>query len=263
MINDTTAALLLDYLDGKLAGKEREQLEIQLANDAALHSMLEEIRQSLQTFEGMPEQQPSAALDQHFNTFLLAEKNHLQSPNWPGRARPFLTFQKREWQLGAAAALLLIGFGFAWFWKVNQQQQAEILALHQEMRSTQKMLLLAMLEKPSASDRIQAVNVLEQQKVGPEVIKALIYTFNFDDMVNVRMKAAQALGTFGHDETAKTALIDGLKNQESPEVQIIIIEILSALGDKRAVAPLRALMDNPNLMEIVRSKAAESVGSLL
>jgi HEAT repeat protein len=108
------------------------------------------------------------------------------------------------------------------------------------------------------------VNVLDQKKKSdPEVIKALINTLNFDDMVNVRMKAAQALSTFSEDSMARKALINSLSTEQSPEVQITIIEILVELGDKRAVPTLRSVSEDQKLMDFVREQAASGVERLL
>jgi HEAT repeats len=260
MISDKNAMLLLGYLDDTLSAEERQTLENQLATDTELRTALSELQETLLHFEQMPEALPSSAVDDRFASFLAAEKTSEKAKTKFG----YLVLNpKLGWSAAAAVALLLIGGGFAWLVRVNQQQQREILSLHEEIRSTQKMMVLGMLEKPSASDRIQAVNVLGREKADPDIIKALVYTLNFDDMVNVRMEAAQALSMFSYDATAKSALINSLKTEKSPEVQITIIEILTALGDQQAVPTLRIIMDNPNLMNVVRDKAAESIGELL
>ena len=264
MMHDKTALVLMEYLEGTLSPEARQELEIQLAQDAELRKSLEELQMVWTQMEQLPEQQPSAALDQGFNDFLRAENSKVQSPNWRGRVFSFHALPRIELQAAAAVALVLVGLGFGWFWRTNQRQQAEIMALRNEMHSTQKMLVLAMLDEPSASDRIQAVNVLEQeQKADPEVIKALIHTLNFDDMVNVRMKAAQALSTFNEDQMARKALISSLSTEQSPEVQITIIEILVALGDKRAVPTLRSVSEDHKQMDFVRQQAADGVERLL
>jgi len=263
MMHDKTEMLLLEYLDGTLASAERQQLEVRLAQDADLRQTLEELQQVWQQLGQLPEQIPSASLDSRFDALLQTEKRRLQTPSWLKKVRQISALSKIEWQVAAGFALLIIGIGFGWFYRVNQLQQAEIIALHKEMRSTQKMLVLAMLEEPSASDRIQAVNVLEQEKSDPQVVKALINTLNFDDMINVRMKAAQALGSFGDDPMARKALISSLATQESPEVQMTIIEILVALRDKQAVPSLRSMSKNQELMDFVRKEAAAGLNVLL
>jgi len=263
MMHDKTEMLLLEYLDGTLASAERQQLEARLAQDADLRQTLEELQQVWQQLGQLPEQIPSASLDSRFDALLQTEKRRLQTPSWLKKVRQISALSKIEWQVAAGFALLIIGIGFGWFYRVNQLQQAEIIALHKEMRNTQKMLVLAMLEEPSASDRIQAVNVLEQEKSDPQVVKALINTLNFDDMINVRMKAAQALGSFGDDPMARKALISSLATQDSPEVQMTIIEILVALRDKQAVPSLRSMSQNQELMDFVRKEAAAGLNVLL
>lgn len=264
MTPDKTAILLMEYLDGTLSEDARQELEFQLKQDAELRQELATLKAVLTQMEQLPEEQPSVELDQRFNQYLLGEQSRLKSPNWRGRIFSFHALPRIELQAAAAIALLLVGLGFGWFWRVNQRQQAEIVALRDEMHSTQKMLVLSMLEQPSASERIQAVNVLEEQKhADPEVLKALIHTLTFDDMVNVRMKAAQALSTFADEPAARKALINSLSSESSPEVQITIIELLVELGDKRALPTLRSVSEDEKKMDFVRQQAASGVERLL
>lgn len=264
MTPDKTAILLMEYLDGTLSEDARQELELQLAQDAELRQELAELQAVLTQMEQMPEEEPSTELTRRFNQYLLAEQSQIQSPNWRGRIFTFHALPRVELQAAAAIALLLVGLGFGWFWRVNQRQQAELVALRNEMNSTQKMLVLSMLEQPSASERIQAVNVLEEQKkADPEVLKALIHTLTFDDMVNVRMKAAQALSSFSDEPAARKALINSLSSETSPEVQITIIELLVEIGDKKALPTLRSVSEDEKKMDFVRQQAASGVERLL
>ena len=121
-----------------------------------------------------------------------------------------------------------------------------------------------LLEKPSASERIQAVNVLKTEEADHRVTDALLQTLNFDETINVRVKAAQALAHFGHeDPNIKIALLNSLKNQKSPEVQIALIDVLVTLEETRAVPSLQKMSQDKRLIDIVRQKAATGANMLL
>jgi HEAT repeats len=254
---------LLEYLDGTLPAAERAELERLLAEDEALRKMLDEMKSMLGAMGNGPEQMPSPALDARFLDFLEKEKAATAPVAQKTKRFPLFSGQKSGWELAAACILLLIGVGFGIFWRIQQRHQTEIAALHEEMKQTQRMLVLAMLEKPSASERIRAVNTLGREQSDPKITDALIHTLNFDDMTNVRMKAAKALYNFGDAPTVRDALINSLQIQESPEVQLILIEVLTNLGEKKATPTLKNMARDKKLLEIVRQKAAMGLETFL
>ena len=262
-MKDETIIQLLSYLDGTLPEGEQQALTEQLAHDPNLHDTLEQLKALYASIKHLPTEMPSESSEIRFQEFLTIQKEAIRAQNPKNKIISMFPALKMEWGLAAASLVLLIGLGLGLLWKNNQNQQNEIQALRQEMRQTQRMLILAMLDKPSASERIRAVNVLQKEQADPKIIEALIQTMNFDDMINVRMKAVQALAHFGSDSTAKQALMEGLSNQKSPEVQIAIIEVLVTIGEKRAVPAFKRMQDDKELMEIVRKKAASGIRTLI
>ena len=263
MKHDDITSTLLDYLDGVLPDDERGKLERRLAGDSALRLALAELKTVLAAVGQLPEQAPSPRAESRFQAFLDREKTALAKPGLKGKLAALFSPRYIKWDVAAAMALVLIGAGFGWFWSAYQRQHEELQALRREVRDTQRMLVLAMLEKPSASERIRAVNALEKEAPDPKITDALIQTMNADDMSNVRMKAAQALGHFGDAPAVKQALIDGLATEESPEVQIVIIDALINIGDKQAVPRFRQLVNDKEVMEVVRKRAASGIAALL
>ena len=134
----------------------------------------------------------------------------------------------------------------------------EIGNLKKEMQETKDLLILSMLKRESASERIQAVNYsYDLQKPDDEVLKALIFTLDYDRNVNVRMAAADAIGRFGNDENVRNALIKSLLKQQEPTLQISIIEMLTKFNERRALPALRLLVEDNGVSEFVRQKAQE------
>ena len=126
-------------------------------------------------------------------------------------------------------------------------------------------MVLSMLEERSASQRIKALNTVQRESssVDDQVIDALINALNTDDNVNVRIKAAEALLSFTDHPDVVPALIRSLHQQEHPEVQITIIEVLVASRAEDAVDDLQEIMEKEELMEVVRNKAAAGVERLM
>lgn len=260
MMNETT---LLDYLEDRLPEAERAALERQLADNPSLRQQLAEMKTLMADVAHLPEKTPAPRVAERFETWLAQEKTQQQKKGLRARVVQLFDAKDGGWLWAAASVILLIGVGFGVFWKIHQTQQAEIAALKGEIKMTQRMMVLAMLEKPSASERIRAVSALQKEQHDPKVTAALIHTLHFDNMANVRMKAAQALSRFGEDGNVRDALIDGLQQEKSPEVQIMIIEVLEQLQERRAVPSLKRMSHDAQFMEVVREKAASSANVLL
>jgi hypothetical protein len=262
---DQTENWLMAWLDGSLTEAQRRAWEEKMAQDPALRQQLEELVHLTRTFDHLPQEQPSGEGEMRFLRMLEQEKQHTAETQGTFKARVVSIFSGRgmEWGAAAAAVLLLIGVGFGWLWQHYQTQQMEMAALREEVKQTQRILLLSMLEKSSASERIQAVNVLKTGEPDRRVTDALLQTLNFDEVVNVRVKAAQALIQLGGENPAvKDALLNSLKAQKSPEVQIALIDALVALEEKRAVSSLQKMSQDKQLMKIVRQRAAVGASTL-
>jgi len=124
--------------------------------------------------------------------------------------------------------------------------------------------MLSMLENPSASNRMQAMGVsLQQVERDDEVLDALQQVLDYDPNVNVRLKAVSALANFIDEPEVIGILITSLDRQTFPQVQIALIDILTAARKKEAIEAFHKLLEQEELMDIVRDKAAEGIGVLL
>ena len=79
------------------------------------------------------------------------------------------------------------------------------------------------------------------QQPDEQVLKALIYTLDYDRNVNVRIAAADAIGRFGNNANVRDALVKSLLKQQEPTLQISIIDILTKFNERRALPALRLL----------------------
>ena len=92
---------------------------------------------------------------------------------------------------------------------------------------------------------------------------AFIHTLMTDRNVNVQMKAAEALAKYGKNDYINASLIQALKTQTSPEVQITLIDILVELEAKNAIGELHNILKKREVLDIVKTKAAYGLKVLL
>ena len=74
--------------------------------------------------------------------------------------------------------------------QASQGFDQQIDALSQQVTELQEMMMLSMLEKGSATERLKAVGLTrEMDEASKKVTNALIETLNHDENVNVRLAA--------------------------------------------------------------------------
>ena len=256
-MNELQIQRLMGYLDGSLSSEEKHRLEEDLDASPELRKELDALKALDGMIRDIPAEEPSAKLDRELAYLLTTEEKRTRS------GRPWLLFSPLG--VAAAVALLIIGSAFGVLWQRNQVQQEQIDLLVGEVQDTRKMMILAMLDERSPSGRIKALQTVRKQPVGPDsqIMEALLNTLNTDDNVNVRIKAAEALGTFGNHPGLDKTLAASLRVQGHPEVQITLIEILIQLQAQDAVDDLRKVMDDEQTHEAVKNKAAYGIQQLL
>ena len=121
-----------------------------------------------------------------------------------------------------------------------------------------------MLENQSASKRILAVSNSEKiNQPDTKIIEALINRLYYDKNTNVRLAAAETLAKFSSQEMVKTALIKSLETEKVASVQIELIQILAKIQEKRALEPMRKLLQKEETPNYVKQELAYNIPSLL
>ncbi len=85
---------------------------------------------------------------------------------------------------------------------------------------------------------------------------------NHDSNVNVRLSAVDALAKFAGKSEIRRALVDSLPVQDSPLVQIAIVDLLVQLNDTEALPALRKIAVDAQADEAVRQRAASAAEKL-
>ncbi|UHG89282.1 HEAT repeat domain-containing protein [Spirosoma oryzicola] len=250
-------ALLKKYYEGETTVAEENQLR-QFFQQENVPEHLRSHTAQFRYFAEARKQQPSAA-----STTQLAAK--LDTPPL-GRVRSLTSWTMR---IAAGVTLLLVGFASGRLYDRRLWDRAGTEAAYGESsdeapaRDIKKVLAFGQTPSTSASERIQAVNQsYELAQVDRDITQLLINTLNFDANVNVRLAACQALIRFENEPGVREALIQSLKIQNDPNVQLTLIDALVAIKEKRAVNEMQRLAQNQHVLDIVRTKAAESINRL-
>lgn len=264
--------LLPDYLQGSLDDASMKQMEAHVAQcakcgeEAAMWTKL----------GAMPDVQPSPMLRARFDSMLETyqegrwEKAHLTSERNKFQDLSHLLNWMRQPSMSAAwAAVLVIAafLGGKYMDHGGNQQTNEVAKIHQELTDMRQLVVLSMLQQQSASERLQAVSYSRnwsapQTAPDPKVLAALLHTLRYDQSVDVRLAALDALSRYGSRPDVRKGLIDALDGQQSPLVQVALIDALVDMHDSGAIQHLEQLKQNPKLDPSVRKRADWGVQQL-
>jgi HEAT repeat protein len=192
----------------------------------------------------------------------MLEEQKAKSNASPKIKKPDWLNKNAFYRVAAAVALILVGYlGSLW---VDNVRQSDFQVLENELNDMKELVIKTMMKQESPSERIQGVlTVNELKEPDEEILNALITTMNYDDNVNVRLAALEALTNFAEYELVKNAFIQALLNQDNPTIQIKLISILVNMEEKRAVDPIQKMIDDENVSTFVKDEAQYGLYQLL
>jgi hypothetical protein len=234
----------------------------------------EELKSLWATLGSIPSGEPSVELRSRFQIMLEAYQHGLsQAParswwhsvnSWLGRWWP----SQPVLQFGLCLGLLLIGVVLGLQVRStpvisNPQPNTEVTALRGELTEMRQMVALSLMQQQSASDRLRGVNWSYQlPQPGNEVLSALLNTLMHDPTVNVRLATIDALRQFGDQSIVRRGVIQAMAREESPMVQVALIDLAVDLKERESIGTLRQLTQNVKTNESVRERARKGIAEL-
>lgn len=261
--------LLADFIAGSQTEKDKEELNAAITGGELEAQEVAGLKNVYSKLEELPLPEPSANLRSNFYQMLAEEKRREQAnKRWKGLLSNFFENMLAQVPVGKLAysvVLLALGVGFGIWYNQRQESEAQrIAALTTEMQQMKKMLSLTLLEQPSATDRLKAVNLTtDMERADDKVIKALLQTLNNDPNVNVRLTAIEALYQHAENPIAREGLVQSINKQESPLVQLALADVMVAMQEKDSVQQLKKLLKKRGLNEDVKTKVKESIQVLI
>ena len=214
-------------------------------------SEAEELRGLWGSLEQLPEESPSQRLRTQFYDALRQERQRLSD-----RQHRFWWSRHPVFQVAFGMAILLIGVAIGHFSSGQTQNHTEVAQLRGEVENMRQMVTLSLLQQQNASDRLRGVNwSYRVEPSDPEVLGALLTTVNHDPNVNVRLAAVDALRKFSDSPVGRTGLVQALGKQDSPLVQIAILDQIVDLREKGAATSVKFLLSKQDLNPDVKQRA--------
>ena len=263
--------LLPDYLQSALNAEQNEVVELHLAQCGNCRDEVAVWKKLAQ----LPVEQPSTELRMRFEAMLHAYQTGRsdrtnQSFERESRHAAWSFWNWLRTPVGAvawSAALLLIGI-FAGNYFGNRtahdgSSQDEMAQMRIELKQTQQLVVLSMLQQQSASERLQGVSYSQREaQLDPQLTTALLHTLRYDGSVDVRLAALNALSKHGSQPQVRTGVLDALQTQQSPLVQVALIDQLLEWRSPEAAKQLRTFEQTPNLNPTVKQRAEWAVSKL-
>jgi hypothetical protein len=256
MTSEELRQLIPGYLSGQITSAEKSMFEGQLKKNPELGIEVEELRSLWEELGTLSEERPSPAMRAHFYQKLNDMRNGRSRSLLGGFAwwKPGLPGLVR--QITLALALFCVGM-FAG--RVNTSGRAsteQVTQLQTQVQTLRRTVALSLLERQSATSRLEGVSWGAQvDRPDSELLSVLVNTLNHDPNINVRLSALDALEKFANDSNIRKTLIDSIPRQDSPLVQIALIDALVHMRDNSAAGEFRKLTSDADVNAAVRQRA--------
>lgn len=165
-----------------------------------------------------------------------SEKNHKQ------RIVPKnQKFHLPLWQIiSSGAAILLIGLLGGYLMKDYQDQSRQFEQLSSDVSQMKYQMLYQLREQPLAQERLKAVRLTnELESVDEHIANVLLQTLKSDPNINVRLAALDALIPYADLAYVREGLIKTIPVQDSPIVQLRVVDLMAEIQNSAAFAPLK------------------------
>lgn len=261
------AELLPDFLCGGLEQTQTESVQHHL-NECA------ECRDEVAVWQKLallPAPEPSADARQRFEQMLhgyQAGREERRSVTPVGvqpapRRAGFGWLRLPVVQLAGSLALVAIGFFIGNASTRVRSQSDDLAAMRSELANMRQLVVLSMLQQQSASERLQGVSYSQSEsRLDPQVLAALLHTLRYDSSVDVRLAALDALSRHAGQPQVRRAVTDALQPQQSPLVQVALIDQLMEWRDPGLVQQIQNFQQSPNLNPTVRQRAEWALSKL-
>jgi len=253
-----------EALAGKLDKTAREALVEHLEGCAGCRTEVAELNavwRGLETVKAGMDATPDAGAKLRFQEMLAAYQAGMASVQ-PVVSKPRVVwFRTRPvWQAAMAAGLLACGILFGRFLPQTGGGNTEMAQLRGQVENLHQMVALSMLQQQSPSARMRGVTYSEKiAQPDPQVLDALLQAVNHDSNVNVRLSAVDALQKFATEPEVARAMVNSIALQESPLVQIALIDMLVQLRARGVAPDLAQISKNMQMDEMVRQRAAWAI----
>lgn len=244
-----------------LTEAEQRELDELIASGTIDYSVLDGVSQMEMRVEALPSPNPSSSMDDRFYQMLALQKKKSSAFDW----NTFFSWPQLAPKLAFAFVALICGLLVGYLVRPNPSaSSSEMQALTQEVSTLKEMMMLSLLEKESATDRLKAVSLTQDMPtVSEKVTGALIQTLNEDENVNVRLAALDALKPYVRDSAVREQIVRSISKQTSPLVQLALADLMAQLQVKSSAKALEKIIESDGTPAEVKKRIQENLKVLI
>jgi hypothetical protein len=253
-----------EYLAGRLDADDTRAFEAEMMSDAELLMEVEELRTTWHDLGLLRGPEPSGGLRagfyQRLHDIQSGRRREARGgflwwkPGLSGLVRQ-VTIVLALFCLGMYVGRVSVDFGHG-----ANEQTLQLQAQVQNLRQT---VAMSLLDRQSPASRLQGVSWSSQvEHPDQDLLSALSTTLQHDQNTNVRLAALDALERFSNNPQVRQSLVNALGHQDSPLVQIALIDALVHMREKDAAGEFRRLSTETNGNSAVRERAQWALKTL-
>jgi len=258
------------YMSNRLTAAEREEFEKHVSGCQNCLQELAGMQQVWGLLGDIQVPEPGAYMELKFKAMLDTYKESVEEKKTAFSVKEQIArlwqWQSR-WPLAYSLVIVLVSFAagyLAFKGSAVGKQDEQMRALSSQVHELKQTMMLAMLENPSASERIKAVSYTSEIKhADKEVIDALFATLNNDPNVNVRLTTLDALTQLAAHPEVRQGLIASIVQQDSPLLQSAIADVMLKLQEKKSVNSFKELLKQKGLNPGVKDKIKQTITQLI
>lgn len=138
--------------------------------------------------------------------------------------------------------------------------QQEVATLRKELKVTQELVVLGLLRKESAAERLKGLQYASHlPELKPEVLRSLVRTLRQDENINVRLAAIETLRAYGQNPKVREAFLARLETASEIPEQLSVMETMVSLRMQEALPQLKHLTEDETVDPLIRQKAQQSI----
>jgi hypothetical protein len=245
-------SLLPDYWGQTLRGAEVLELEAHFADCARCRDETARLEGLWTGLAVLPPEEPDSKLRGRFYEALGAYRLGAESSG----------VSKWRWQIAAGVALFAAGLAGGWAFRPDTTGE-QVAEMREEITGMRQMVALSLLQQQSASERLRGISfAYRAEPSDTETLSALLTAINNDASVNVRLAAVDALHTFSNVPRTREDVMESLPRQNTPLVQVALIDLLVELKVRQAAAELRRLAADDSVNDGVKQRALWALETL-
>jgi hypothetical protein len=166
-------------------------------------------------------------------------------------------------RLAYGLLILVLGVGLGALFVGRGAGPGDVQALRGEVRALNELVTLSLLEASSASERLQGVSYGSRlERPDRDVVSALVHAATADPNVNVRLAAIEALAPVASQPRVLSPLVEALPRQDSPMVQVALVDLLLASDGETARRACTELLEDPSLNPDVQHHVRQRLSAL-